>query len=117
MSPFIVPVSFFLITGLVILVAIYFKSRERQMLIERGLSAEQIKEFFSNKKSVNPYLMTKIGIVSIFFGLALFLGMFLEDLTSRDYWMVLSLFSVTGAGFIIANVVGRKLDNGTKEIA
>lgn len=105
-----IPIIFLLVTGLVISTAIYLRSREKQMLIEKGLSPDQIKEFFAEKKNRDPYVMTKIGIVSIFFGIGLGLGMYLEDGTEQGYWVVLCLFSITGLGFVIANLLGRKLE-------
>ncbi|MCK7528040.1 MAG: hypothetical protein MZV64_65835 [Ignavibacteriales bacterium] len=52
---------------------LFYKSKEKQMLIEKGLSAEEIKKFFEEKRD-GLWLM-KIGIISIFFGLGLGIGM------------------------------------------
>jgi hypothetical protein len=54
--------------------------------------------------------MLKIGIVTICFGLGLGIGIMLNDVTSKDYWVPLCLFTITGAGFVVANVVSRKLE-------
>lgn len=91
--------------GAVVMTSVYFKSRERQMLIERGLSAEEVKQYFMGSERRNKYLMAQIGVILIFFGIGVGLGMFLEDITDRDYWMVLLIFTVTGLGFILANMV------------
>lgn len=105
-----IPIIFILVTGLVIVTAVYLRSREKQMLIDKGLSPEQIKEFFDEKKRKDPYILTKIGIISIFFGIGLGLGMYFDELTGQDHWVVLFLFTVTGLGFVTANLVGRKLE-------
>ena len=105
-----VPIVMTLTVGLVWITIAYFKSRERQMLIERGLPAEEIKQFFEHKGKANPFLLTKIGIIAIFFGVGIGLGMYLEEATDQEYWMVLFLFTLTGLGFIVANLLGRKLE-------
>jgi ABC-type spermidine/putrescine transport system permease subunit II len=102
-----IPIILFLVIGLVIVIAIYYKSREKQLLIEKGLSAEEIKKFFEDKR--DPFIMLKIGIISVFFGLGIGFGMMLERSNHGDYWVPLFLFTFTGVGFVIANLVGNKL--------
>ncbi|MDR3627970.1 MAG: DUF6249 domain-containing protein [Ignavibacteriaceae bacterium] len=103
-----VPIVLFLVVGMVMVSAHYFRYRERQMLIEKGLDAQSIKEFFENKKS--PYALMKIGIIAIAFGIGLGIGMALEDYTYKDYWIPFALFTFTGIGFVLANVIAQKLE-------
>ncbi len=111
-----IPIVMTLVAGLVIVTYYYLRSRERQMLIDKGLGADSIKEFFESKK--DPFRWFKIGIVSIFFGVGLGLGMILQDNTDKDYWIVLLLFVFTGLGFVVANLSGnsmkKKLDQENK---
>ncbi len=102
-----IPIIMLLVFGIIIVTYVFFRSKERQMLIEKGLSAEEIKQFFEQKR--DPFGMMKIGIISIFFGLGLGLGMMLEESTHQNYWTPLLLFVLTGLGFVIANVVSNKL--------
>lgn len=102
-----IPIVMTLVTGLVLVTFFYLRSRERQMLIDKGLSAESIKEFFESKK--DPYRLLKIGIVVIGFGLGIGLGMMLKEYTSKDFWIVLFLFTFTGIGFVLASVIANKL--------
>ena len=102
-----IPIVFFLVIGLIIVTSFYFKSRERQMLIDKGLDAQSIKEFFEEKH--DPYTLMKLGIIILAFGIGLGLGMMLQDFTNEDYWIVLLMFSFTGIGFIVANAVSQKL--------
>ncbi|MFO7525699.1 MAG: DUF6249 domain-containing protein [Ignavibacteriaceae bacterium] len=105
-----IPIVLFLVIGLILVTYFYFRSRERQMLIDKGLSADQIKEFFDRKKdSLN---LLKTGIVVFFFGLGLGFGMMLQDATDKEYWIPFGLFVLTGIGFVTANLVARKM---TKE--
>ncbi|GBD87127.1 hypothetical protein BMS3Abin03_01053 [bacterium BMS3Abin03] len=102
-----IPIIMFLVFGIIIVVYIFYRSKERQILLEKGLSAEEIKAFFDQKR--DPYGMLKIGIISIFFGLGIGIGIALEDMTGKDFWTVLFIFVFTGLGFVIANLVGNKM--------
>ncbi|MDD5609378.1 MAG: hypothetical protein PHY57_12750 [Ignavibacterium sp.] len=45
-----IPIIITLVIGLVIIVAFYLESKEKQMLIEKGLSAEEIKKILGKEK-------------------------------------------------------------------
>jgi hypothetical protein len=107
-----IPIVTVLVIGIILVSYFFFKSRERQLLIEKGMDAQSIKEFFQSKK--DPFRLLKIGIVTIAFGLGTGLGIMLEQNFYGDYWVVLCLFTITGAGFVVANIVSRKLEKGNK---
>ena len=112
-----IPIVAVLVTGLVLVTFFYLRSRERQMLIDKGLSAESIKEFFEGRK--DPYRLLKIGIVTVAFGISLGLGLWLEDMTTKDYWTPFSIFTITGFGFVVASIVSNRLSgnrNGKQDI-
>ncbi len=103
-----IPIIMMLVIGLVMVTFFYFKSRERQMLIEKGLSAEDIRQFFDRKKDY--FVLIKIGIIAIFFGIGLGLGMISgSDESTREIYMPASIFIFTGIGFVAANLIGNKL--------
>ena len=103
-----IPIIMLLVIGLIFVTYFYFRSRERQMLIEKGLSAEDIKQFFDRKKDYS--VLIKIGIISIFFGIGLGLGMISgNNETAREIYMPASIFIFTGLGFVVANLVGNKM--------
>ncbi|MCZ7610501.1 MAG: hypothetical protein M5U17_10090 [Ignavibacterium sp.] len=104
-----IPIIITLVIGIVIIVAFYLESKEKQMLIEKGISAEEIKKFLEKKR--DGLGLMKIGIISIFFGLGLGIGMMLQDWSSKEYWIPLSLFVGTGIGFVSANVITNKMKN------
>ena len=54
-----IPIVSTIVIGLAFVTWIYFRSREKQMIIERGLDTELVKALFEKKKS--PYAMLKIG--------------------------------------------------------
>ena len=45
-----VPIILFIVTGLVLVTFFYLRSKEKQMLIEKGLSSDEIKTFYDRKK-------------------------------------------------------------------
>ena len=111
-----IPIIMVLVIGVVLVSYYYLRSRERQILIEKGLDAESIKEFFDSRKSEkSPYNLMKIGIISVAFGLGLGMGIGFGDRGGEDFWVPLSLFVFTGVGFIVANIVGKKLDDNEKK--
>lgn len=102
-----IPIIMVLVIGAVTIIYFYLKSKEKQMLIEKGLSAEEIKKFFQEKR--DGFWLMKIGIISIGFGIGLGFGMFMQDATTKDYWIPLSLFIGTGIGFVVANLLSDKM--------
>lgn len=106
---FFIPIVMFLVIGVIWVSFIYFKSKEKQLMIEKGLSYEQMMEFFKTKR--DPYLMLKIGIVTLFFGVGLGVGLLIERFTYVDEWIPFLIISMTGLGFVVAFLVTRKLES------
>lgn len=102
-----IPIVITLVIGLVIVVHYFLQSKEKQMLIEKGLSTEEIKKFLEEKR--DGLGLMKIGIISITFGIGLGFGMFMQDATTKEYWIPLSIFVATGIGFVLANLLSDKL--------
>ena len=97
-----------LIIGLVIATYFYFRSRERQMMIEKGLAPEQIAELFRSKK--NPYLWLKLGVITVGAGLGVGFGVMFDDAHMNEGLIPLSIITLTGLGFIAAFFVSRKFE-------
>ena len=103
-----VPIIFFIVTGLVIVTFLYLRSKEKQMLIEKGMSITEMKEFYTNKtRSRDPYLLMKIGVIAVFFGLGLGIGLMLQEYSRYDFWVPFLLFVSTGLGFVVAGFIGK----------
>lgn len=120
----IVGMIFFLVTGLVIVTYVYYRSKEKQMMIEKGLPYEQMVELLRTKR--DPYIMLKLGIIILFVGLGIGLGFLFQNWTygngtdrwsNHDVegeWMGFWVVAMTGLGFITAFLATRKLKNGSK---
>lgn len=111
-----IPIITVLVIGTILVAYFYLRSREKQILIEKGLDAESIKEFFNNRKNErSSYNLMKIGIICVGFGIGLGIGIGFGDKgPDTDFWIPLSLFVCTGIGFILANIVGKNLDDKDK---
>ena len=107
-----IPIILFLVVGLVLVTHFYFRSKEKQMMIDKGLSYEQMMELL--KVKTDSLFALKAGIVIAFFGLGLGLGFLFRNWTWNDEWMGFAIITMTGIGFIVAYFVARKVkaENG-----
>lgn len=109
-APVIVSVVMFTSVAFVISLYIYFRSRERQMLIEKDLSADQIKEFFKTKAKINPTIWLKLGIILVAVGVGVLIGNLLDAMFHEEYWIGFGVLVSIGAGFILSYLVSQKYE-------
>jgi len=109
----LIPIILFLVTGLVIITWIYFRSKEKQMIIYKGMSYEQMQEFFKIRR--DKYLFFKLGLVIFFFGVGLGVGLLLQSFYEIDAWVPFLTFTMTGIGFIVAFFWARKLEKNEQQ--
>ena len=102
-----------LIIGLVIATYFYFRSRERQMMIEKGLTADQMAELVKSKK--NPYVWLKLGVVVIGTGLGVGLGVLADDIGLSEGFIPLLIITFIGIGFVSAFFISRKIEKEDEE--
>ncbi len=113
----LVPIIFCISVAAVIMTVVYFKSREKQLLIEKGMSYQEMAEFLkSSKKGRETFVLLKLGIITIFFGVGMGAGMLLDAITGYDEWIGFLVVTMIGAGFIAAHFIAKreeaKLPNG-----
>ena len=84
-----IPIIFIIVTGLIIVSVVHLRSKEKQMLIEKGFSADQIREFFQRTgKRKNRFLCYNANWnCCVFFGLGIGLGLMFEDMTRKNTGM------------------------------
>ena len=121
-----IPIIITIVVGLVITLAIYFKSKEKQMMIEKGLSTEQMFELLHSreKERRNGYYMLKGGIILVFSVTGGIIGSMI-DRAYFGYWEtyeggryyhddpvygVWLTFLGIGIGAIVAHFISRKME-------
>lgn len=97
---------FFLVIGIISVTYIYYRFKEKQIMLDRGLTPEQMLDLLKSKGRKTT--MLKIGIISIFFGVGLGLGISFEQYSDFDAAVPFSIFVFTGLGFVSAFLVERK---------
>jgi uncharacterized protein DUF6249 len=116
MIPIFAIIFTFGIPGIIIFWYINARHRERMRLIEKGLSAEEIKKYFQNVyyRGKNPYSALKWGILLASIGLGFVLSEILNETTEMSDSItpaILLLFA--GLGFLIYYlIVSKKKQNG-----
>ena len=123
-----VPIIMFLVIGVVLALYFYFRSKDRQLIIEKGMSPEIVNNMF--KYRWNPYIWLKVGVVVAFGSLGVLLGNYLMWAFPNHYWneelsraipddnptmMVFSIFFMIGAGFVAAFFISRKMEREEEE--
>ena len=103
-----IPIIMFLVIGLVLTTYVYFRSKERQMMIEKGMTPEQIAELFKSKK--NPYTWLKTGIIIIATGLGIGIGVMLQKADYNKGLTPLIIITFIGIGFVAAFFAARKFE-------
>ena len=116
---FFIPIVLFIVAGAVFISWIYYRSKEKQMMIEKGMSYEQMVEFLKAKR--NPYNVLKIGIVIAVSGIGIGIGSYIaENFQHQGLGGIAALFIIVfiGLGFIGAFFATKKYEieknNGVK---
>ncbi|MEJ5352421.1 MAG: DUF6249 domain-containing protein [Melioribacteraceae bacterium] len=108
-----IPIVAVVVTGIVLVTFFYFRSKEKQLMIEKGLSYEQMIEMLKSRK--DEYGLLKAGIIILFFGIGLGAGILIQRFTGIEEWAPLFIFVMLGLGFIAAYFVARKLSERDKK--
>ena len=106
------------IPGIIIFWWLYTRHRERMRLIEKGLTPDEVKSYFTstNNKPKNPFSALKWGILITFLGLGIFIANMLEDKFDMSDGMTTGLvFVFAGVGFILYfMLVKNRIGNDSK---
>ena len=113
--PMVAIVFTFGIPGIIIFWWLYTKHRERMRLIEKGLTPDEVKAYFSetNNKPRNPYSSLKWGILLTFLGIGIFLANLFEGMYDLEEGVMMGIIILfAGIGFLVYyGVVSSKLKN------
>jgi len=105
-----IPIVMFLVIGIIWVSFIFYRSKEKQMMIEKGLSYEQMVELLRTKR--DPFLLLKLGVLTIFVGLGLGAGFLFSYWTGYEEWIAFFIITMTGMGFLVGFLLTRKMKNG-----
>jgi hypothetical protein len=92
------------IPGLIIFWAIYTKHKERMRLIEKGITPEEARKFFtdSEKKPRNRFSALKWGILFLFLGTGIFIANILSQFYDFNDGVLFGLVILfLGLGFLV----------------
>ena len=106
-----IPITLFIVAGTVLISWIYYRSKEKQMMIEKDMSYEQMVEFLKSKR--NPYTLLKIGIVIAVSGIGIGIGSYIgENYPHQGLGGIAALFIIVfiGLGFIGAFFATKKYE-------
>ncbi|MBK8983813.1 MAG: hypothetical protein IPM38_16215 [Ignavibacteria bacterium] len=101
--PVVAIIFTFGIPGIILFWWIYTKHREKMRLIEKGLSPEEVKAYFTdNTKPKNPYSSLKFGLILLFFGIGIFLANVAESIYDVEEGVMMGIIvTFIGLGFLI----------------
>ncbi len=116
----LVLIVLFLTCGTVAILSMYFKSKEKQMMIERGLAPDEMVKLYTKNhdfQSRNHFILLKLGVIAVTIGVFLGLG-FLASWMFEDSeeFLAATIVIGVGIGFIAAHYAGTNEEKKKKEI-
>lgn len=102
--------------ALIIFWIIYSRHRERMRLIEKGLSPEEVKQFFKDEKRCDPFRGLKWGIIFIFLGGAIIISNLLYEIFDLEdgYTIGFVILSLGLAFLTYYLIIKNKLKNNNE---
>ena len=113
--PIVAIIFTFGIPGVLIFWAIQSKHQERMRLIEKGLSPEEMKAYFSEtgKRIYSPYRTLKWGIILGFLGVGFLIAKILENAYDMEEDITFAILLIAGgAGFLLYYIIVKNKVNG-----
>jgi hypothetical protein len=108
------------IPGLIIFWYLYIRHRERMRLIEKGLTPDEVKKYFSDKvtKPKNPYSTLKFGILFTFVGLGFAVSNILEEAYDMGEGVTFGIILFMGGmGLLIYYMLIKNKINGNNNMS
>lgn len=110
-----IPITMIFGTTAVLITLLYLRHKEKEQILQKDFSAEEVVRLFNTpKKTGRSTALLVIGILSIFFGLALGGAISLEHATDQKHWVPMFIFAGTGLGFVVAHFVKRKVEEADR---
>lgn len=106
---FMIPIVMFIVTGAVIITFLFFRSREREMILAKDYTAEELM-LLLNPGSKKKGVLVVLGILTASFGLGMLTGTIVKNLTGESDYIPFLMFIFVGIGLIASFYVREKLN-------
>ncbi|MBI4548803.1 MAG: hypothetical protein HY707_12545 [Ignavibacteriae bacterium] len=109
---FVIPIFLFTCTAAVLIVWLLVRHRERMNMVEKGLSAEDIKAMYARDIKRDPLSSLKWGMLFVLGGLAVMLGNFLVQRYDVEPGIVIGMVILfVGIGLVLFYTIATKKMN------
>lgn len=106
---FMIPIVMFIVTGAVIITFLFFRSREREMILAKDYTAEELM-LLLNPGSKKKGVLVVLGILTASFGLGMLIGTMVHNATGENDYIPFIMFIFVGIGLITSFYVREKLN-------
>jgi Na+/melibiose symporter-like transporter len=106
---FMIPIVMFIVTGAVIITFLFFRSREREMILAKDYTAEEL-ILLLNPGSKKKGVLVVLGILTASFGLGMLTGTIIDKATGENDYIPFIMFIFVGIGLITSFYVREKLN-------
>ena len=115
MIAILIPIFFFVISGIVVFYYIRARHEERMVILEKGADKEQLEYLFrETKREHNPLNVVKYGLILASIGLAIMSGTIIDH-PNDDEMIAAFMFLLPGISLILFYFISRKLEKNEIE--
>lgn len=94
-----IPLMAIIASSVVAITYIYLTSKEKQMLIQRGVETEKIKDLYIRQR--DGFIISRIGFLLVGIGMGIGFGQFFADITNQDAMMPFTILVCSGTSLIV----------------
>lgn len=107
-----IPIIFFLTIGVIILVALLIRHKERVTMMEKGMTSEDIKALYTRNTQRDPLNSLKWGIIFVLGGVAVMFGNFLVERFNVEPPIIIGMVCLfVGVGLVLFySIASKKLN-------
>jgi Na+/melibiose symporter-like transporter len=106
---FMIPIVMFIVSGAVVISYIFFRSRERELILSKDYTAEEMVSLL-NPSGKKKGVLVVLGILTTTFGLGMLIGTLVDKATGENDYIPFIMFIFVGLGLIISFYVREKLN-------
>jgi Na+/melibiose symporter-like transporter len=106
---FMIPIVMFIVTGAIVITFLFFRSREREMILAKDYTAEELM-LLLNPGSKKKGVLVVLGILTASFGLGMLIGTMVHNATGENDYIPFIMFIFVGIGLITSFYVREKLN-------